>query len=503
MFLVAIAVILAHSSSLAGGFVWDDRYNVVENEDIQSLTNIPGFFTEAWGASAPEGSRAREKNRGLYRPLTLVSYTIDRTIFGLTPWAFHLSNLLIHLICGLFVLLLARRFCGPGAGLILALFWAVHPVHTEAISVISYRTTLLAGLFGFASLYVQTHQDNVVRRVLVRTILFALACFAKEDGVVFAAILPLHDLLIRRIPFRKAAIYALPLLGFALVFFSIRTQILDALPYSFYAGVDANQQLAGVMQSTWLYAHLVVIPYPLTPFYDWSIFPIPETWLHLQVLAGLTISLGILWCGVRFKPNPQRSFLALALLVTLLPYSHILPFAVGAAERFIYVPTFFAFALVVQSFRGLNITSINSARLSKYISLILTLWLIPMIAWSAMRHRDWQSQLHITQATTEDYPHSFNAWIAYADELDLQSRKEEAADAYGKARGCTALPVATIREVEVRMELNQKPLALAVIRDYLNTYGPQIERLSTKPRLGHLQKEIDHLKDLKNRLENN
>lgn len=498
--LVILAVFLAHGSSLGGGFVWDDTYTVANNKEIRSLTNIPDFFKQSWGAGAEEGSRAREKNRGLYRPLTLVTYTTDYALYGLSPTGFQLSNILIHLLGAIILLLAAYRLCGARAGLFIALIWAIHPVHTEAISVLSYRTTLLAGFLGFSSLYIQLKEERRGRRVFFRTLLVALACFAKEDGIVFAAVLPLHDLLIRRISFKNAVLNAIPLLLFAILFFTIRAQILEGAPYSFYAGTSATNQIAGVMQANWLYARLLALPFPLTPFYDWSIFPIPEGWLQYEVIAGFLLTSTLVWLSLRFKHNPMRAFLAMSVLLTTLPYSHVLPFTVGAAERFFYVPSFFALCLVVHCIRALDIPVLKQKNTLKRIQIATLFWLIPMMAWSSLRHQDWQSQHHITKATTEYFPKSFNAWVAYGDELHKLGKKEDAAMAYGNASKASPLPIATLRQVEILLELGEKEQALQTIRRYVETYGLELEQRASGATSNPLVRDLGRLKELKKEL---
>ena len=93
---VLLAALLAHGLSAGGGFVWDDTYNVRDNPEIESISNVPSFFVQAWGAGAPEGSHAKNKNRGLFRPLALSTLALDHAVYGKRPWGYHLTNLLCH-----------------------------------------------------------------------------------------------------------------------------------------------------------------------------------------------------------------------------------------------------------------------------------------------------------------------------------------------------------------------------------------------------------------------
>ena len=102
---IAAVCLLVYGMNVTHSFVWDDGYNVVQNTEIRDLTNVPAFFTEAWGASA-ESTHSRALNSNYWRPVALTSYAIDHALFGLNAWGFHLVNILWHAACSLLVLLL-------------------------------------------------------------------------------------------------------------------------------------------------------------------------------------------------------------------------------------------------------------------------------------------------------------------------------------------------------------------------------------------------------------
>jgi len=80
-----VAVVAAFLPALRGGFVWDDSAYVVGNDSIRSLTpsSLARILTTA--------------QVGNYHPLTMLSLAIDRAVFGLDPFGYHLVNLLLHL----------------------------------------------------------------------------------------------------------------------------------------------------------------------------------------------------------------------------------------------------------------------------------------------------------------------------------------------------------------------------------------------------------------------
>ena len=155
--IIVIWTLLIYYNSLNGEFVFDDESVVQNNESITSLSNIPKFFTADEGFHKVIGK--------YYRPIVSTSYTIDYAIWGLNPLGYHITNLLIHIIaCLLLLLILAHLFRGHKYTLLFSLLatliFASHAVHTEAVSWISGRTDSLVTLFFFASFYFYVKFDS-------------------------------------------------------------------------------------------------------------------------------------------------------------------------------------------------------------------------------------------------------------------------------------------------------------------------------------------------------
>src|SRR5262249_43994344 len=89
-----------------------------------------------------------------YRPLQTAIYTVAYQIGGLSPFVYHVINVLIHSAVTILVYLVCLQFARliPYAFIVAALF-AAHPVHTEAVSWIAGVGDLECGFFYFAALY--------------------------------------------------------------------------------------------------------------------------------------------------------------------------------------------------------------------------------------------------------------------------------------------------------------------------------------------------------------
>jgi tetratricopeptide (TPR) repeat protein len=83
-----------------------------------------------------------------YRPLTMLSFALNRDL-GASASGFHIVNVLLHVLVTLLAFEIARGVLPSmlGATAAGALF-AVHPIHTEAVSSVVGRAELLAALFA-------------------------------------------------------------------------------------------------------------------------------------------------------------------------------------------------------------------------------------------------------------------------------------------------------------------------------------------------------------------
>jgi protein O-mannosyl-transferase len=428
LMVVAAVAFLAYANNLGNGFVMDDRYNVVQNEQLRSLAHWPRFFTQPWGAHAATAGD-RLINQTYWRPLVTASYALDYAIWGLWPSGFHLTNnLIFSLTCALLALLLLQLglpWTTAGAG---ALFFAVHPVHTEAVNLISYRTEIMATLWVVLALVIHQRTGPRLRRDLLwLPLLYALGLMSKESAVTLPGWLLLLDLIIGR-PAPAVTTSSLPpvvgarawlvqarsvlnTLGPLLVVFAgyvlVRQQLLRGAVLTFFGDLSPTLTMLSVMKIYLLYLKLLVVPWPLTPFWDWSILPPAVSLGDGEALAGLTAWVATLLLVVLLWRRAPWVCLGLAWwIIGLLPYGHLWPLPVGAAERFLFMPSA-GIALVVAS---------------------LTLWLLRrwpayhrgvilgglglllvMLAGTFQRNRHWSSDLSLERQACADFPGSFNA----------------------------------------------------------------------------------------------
>jgi len=123
---VALCAVLPHLPALWNRFAMDDLYIIAWNPLVHSLSGVFGAFTGPYWPPDLGGQ--------MYRPLPLASFALTWGIVGDHPLLFHAMNLLWHAAVAVAVTALAQRLAGFTAALAAGLLFAVHPIHTEAVT---------------------------------------------------------------------------------------------------------------------------------------------------------------------------------------------------------------------------------------------------------------------------------------------------------------------------------------------------------------------------------
>lgn len=196
LFLIAA---LLYARSLSCGFVnLDDESNLVFNPYyhgpfLQSLRWMVGFHFVHW------------------YPLTWLSWALDRAVWGLDPFGFHLTNVLLHAANAALVYRAASRLIpskqdwSPAAAWA-ALLFAVHPLRVESVSWATERSDVLSAFFLLWSLC--WHLDGRRGAALGA---YALSLTAKASGVPY----PLALVVLDRLRGKDAFAGKLPYLALA------------------------------------------------------------------------------------------------------------------------------------------------------------------------------------------------------------------------------------------------------------------------------------------------
>lgn len=383
-----------YANSLQNEFVFDDESVVVNNTSIQSLSNIPKYFTADEGFHKVIGR--------YYRPVVSTTYAIDYAIWGLKPFGFHLTNILIHLISSLLLFALLKfmfknyKFGLTGA-FIGSLLFAVHPIHTEAVAWVSGRTDSLVTLFFFASFlfYIKYSDDLKSQKNLNWALAFyALGLLSKEMIITMPVFILLYDFIFKKESkdfFKKNIRAYLLFAGVTVLYLIIRYLVLKDIPerekYLYFYGIDGITALGTMLKTIPVYLKLLFVPFNLLYHYNGVISDAKSLFDAVVLLSALFVIAGIAVPVLIRKDFPVFAFAILFFFISLLPVMNIIPTMNLMAERFLYLSSF-ALSVAVAGI-VIYLKSENGAR---NYSLVVIIILLIFSFLTFQRNKDWVSE---------------------------------------------------------------------------------------------------------------
>ena len=382
-----------------GEFAVDDLRFIVQNEANLSHLSQPWIYFTDPSTNSDRG------DGDIYRPLRTLSFALDRRLFGLDPFGYHLHSVLLHggVALLLYLLLLGVLQRGRGAAALGALIFVAHPLTTEAVCWISSRADLQAALLGLAGLIVARKAEQSRRLLLPAALLGLLACFGKESAVMLPALYLLEHRL-RSERFKKSLL--LPFLAltagallYLWIYLDVRARGISG-QVEFYGGTILSHLPYGVVGVA-KQLRLALWPVGMNFLWEPQMFhPLPMGSL-LPAVAGLAVA-AALTC-LCWRRIPGVSLGLLWFFTALLPAANILlPLRSLLAERFAYLP------LVGVAISAAALLARLKGRKIFVAALVL---LLPLGTLTWMRAGDWSTQDRLYSSTLQQHPDSYAAHL--------------------------------------------------------------------------------------------
>jgi protein O-mannosyl-transferase len=196
-----LLTVLAYWPGLGGDFLFDDFPAIVSNSGVHAEQLNLETLNKA----------ARAFDPGLYgRPLAMITFAIDHSIWGKDPWGYKLSSLIFHALNAVLVFLLVGRMLSIAseggsvsqagrwryvAVLAIALLWAVHPLQVSTVLYVVQRMEILAHTFVLLGLlaYLRGRYRQIAGLpggwtwIAVSALLALIGMLSKETPVLFPA----------------------------------------------------------------------------------------------------------------------------------------------------------------------------------------------------------------------------------------------------------------------------------------------------------------------------
>ena len=164
---------------------YDDQMYVTDNTKVREGLTGSGLW---WALTAKYASN--------WHPLTWLSLQLDAQLFGMQPWGFHLTNLLLHIANTVLLFLVLARMTGAlGRSAIVAALFGLHPLHVESVAWVTERKDVLSTFFWILTMgtYQRYTENPHWRNYLVVIAAFGLGALAKPMVVTLPFVLLLLD----------------------------------------------------------------------------------------------------------------------------------------------------------------------------------------------------------------------------------------------------------------------------------------------------------------------
>ncbi|MBK5276305.1 MAG: tetratricopeptide repeat protein [Desulfuromonadales bacterium] len=410
---------------------YDDAEYVTENPHVVSGitgSNIFWAFTTSHSAN--------------WHPITWISHMLDVQIYGMNPRGHHITNVIIHTVNSVLLLLLLLRFSGAlWQSLFVAALFALHPLHVESVAWIAERKDVLSAFFCFLTLlFYGEYSRNLKPAFYILAFLsFMLGLMSKPMLVTLPVIMLLVDLwpldryryarddqCLRHLFGRFLSLVKEKIPFFLLsVLSAIVTFLAQALDNSVVSphDIDFNIRTINIVISYVKYIVKTIFPHNLAVYY-----PYPTSFQIWMIFVSFTILIIVTTLVIRFgREYPYLPMGWFWFLFTLVPVIGLIQ--VGSqsmADRYSYIPLVGLFIMVAWGIpdltRGLKH---RNSLLTFFASAII--FISAILTWQQLDYwRDSTSLFkHALQVTTDNDVAHYTLGLALFHKGDLDGAIKE------------------------------------------------------------------------------
>jgi len=380
------------------------------------------------------------------RPFAFLTITTNYVLHGEKVFGYHLVNFFIHFLFGLFLFywlrilpsIAANESKGRWFPMVVALFFLVHPVQTQAVTYIIQRMSSLAGLGMILSVYFYTKgrlehiQSGNFKSGLhfygLSILAGIIGVLSKQNAAVFPVILLLVEYFFIRNS--EGKIYKNYLITGTSVL------VLGLIAVLFTVGLPA--ETTSITRFQYFATQMMVIP----RYFQMMLFPIGLSIDHgvkivagfsnvWSVLGALCLLAIVIYAFLMLKKEPLVSFGIFWIFITLAIESSIFPITDAMFDHRMYLPLA-GFGIALWALVDRYFFTKKPNLLKPVIISVLLLFSVMTIA----RNNVWNSRVGIWKGVTEKYPDHFRGWVALGKMYLKDEEKDvpKAIEAFERAR---------------------------------------------------------------------
>lgn len=445
---IIAATCIAFANSFYGSFVFDDEGAVINNGGITSLLPLSKFFA----VNNP-------------RPIVDLSLAISYAMGGLKspPIAYHAFNLAIHVLAACLIFDIIRRTllrikssadlqrAAPLLAFAITLLWAVHPLHTQAVTYIVQRSEAMMSVCFLLVLYaaIMGHDSKKPWGWYTLGVIACLMGMGTKVVIVAAPVVVMaYDYLflstdLREILKRRGAYYGALLLTIVVALFwtGLGNSILNPAPgYEVTVGLGIKgatpfEYLATQAGVILYYLRLSVWPASLCADYTWpttrAIGEAAVTGLPHLVALGITV-FGL----IRRKP---WAFIGVWFYGVLAPSSSFIPVKDYVVEHRMHLPLAAVVAAIFFAGRWaiIRFSLVQPGARAFVGGIIILVTTTALAARTIARNRDYYTPQSFWYDIVTKQPLNARAWMNYGESLTRLNKMAEAIECYKRSSSLT------------------------------------------------------------------
>lgn len=412
----------------------DDDFFITNNSNIHLGMTLEGI---TWAFGSIYGQ--------FWFPLTWLSWMFDYQIYGLNAGGYHLTNVILHVLCSVVLFALFHRMTGAvWRSAFVAAFFAFHPLRVESVAYISERSDVLSSFFGMLTLYLYvyyTEKPALIRYLLV-LICFILGLMSKPIVLT----LPFLMILIDHWPLGRfqahrgnLVLWQLREKGPFFICSAIFSMITLYTQYKLFASsvndlqqyfFPLNLRIANALVSFVGYLEKTFWPHNLAAFLAFPDQP-PFGQLTVSTLFILILSM-VAMATLKHLPSLFVGWLWYAM--TLLPVIGIIPIvnvsARSMADRYTYLPSI---GIAIALAWGIPSLIENRKMRGKILfpASILLLLMLALFTWQQSGY--WRNSMELVNRTLQVTKDNYTAYFIRAKAYYELGQYQRAVDDCSKA----------------------------------------------------------------------
>jgi len=414
---------------------FDDNDYITENRHVQaglSMGNIAWAFTTT--------------HTGPWIPLTWLSYMFGVQLYGMSPGWHHLTNVFFHITNVLLLFFILNQTTQAiWKSCLVAVLFALHPIHVESVAWISERKDVLSTFFFLLTIlgYYRYVKQPAVANFLLTLLLFAFSLMAKPMVVTLPFVLILLDYWpLKRFPTNQSKPSRFKTKGRHIKYlmiekvpFLILSLIVSLITFLSHQDIGSLgswkefpflDRIANSLASYTKYIGKMIWPNKLAVLYPYAQISLWE------MISSFVFIAVVSWYAIR-KRHEQPYFIVgwLWYLGTLVPVIGLVNWGSQAmADRFVYIPFIGLYIIASWGISGL-LTKWIQRKIWFVVPTIVIASTLSILSWQQVGH--WENSVTLFENSLKKTRNNYIIHNNLGVTLELEEQTEKAIEHYRQA----------------------------------------------------------------------